>query len=837
MAKIQTYNQSTTVNNLGNVSSAPSVSVGNPYGQGLSAIGQGVTNIGNQQAQDQISGMQLDREAARYQQQQADEAAKLTAVKAASDLQLQWMQELPKREQATVGAGTGFTQSTLADLDKNWQEVIKTNDNPAAKKYLEYEYLQQRNAVAGRSIQFENQKFQGYKLEQIDGTIQNNANIILSDSTQYQAAKAKTYAAIDASGVSEDVKIKLKDQADKQYLSAGMNNKINNDPMGTLDKLRPTVGELKEGSVAAQVANISNQLGGNALYTVAVAGIESDFATNAASKSSSAKGLFQFTNTTGGQYGVTKDSTMQQQVEAFTKLTNDNKLQLTANLGRNPTDSELYLAHHFGAGGAQKLLRADPNAAISSVVSADVMKSNDYLKGKTVQQVIDINNKKYTQLASKYAAPQSSDPIINALPAHERAQYLKQAENAVSTINTQRFNQFENMARDQIAAAGIGKPPTTLMTPDMFRTPEQYSIYQKSIDIGQKISTVNQMTPAEEMQLYNSYGYKQEQGAAVDIKMQEQLGQAIQAKHQAIQSDSAAWAINNDPEVQKYASIMQVENTPENLVKYNTAIIAAQQKQGVQQPKLLTKPQVAQAAAVFKQGNGASIVQEVENLKNQYGKDFGLVNAQLAMDPAYPAAVIPISNIANPNIQQRIAAGANLSQEELTAGYDQATKALLTTEANTAIAPFLNSMPMNQTNSKIRDGYNHAMQTLSYDYMRQGFKYKSAVEHAAKDLLSEYTIEPNIPTKSITTRIPNTENPTQVINGAKYALKKFDTTGTNIPTNYKDSLIKKAVWVTSPDETGLQLNVLDVDNIIKPVARNGKPIIYLFSDLRTIVKD
>lgn len=830
MAKIQTYGQTTTVNNLGNVASAPSVSVGNPYGQGLSAVGQGLASLGSQ--------LELDKkEALQQQAQKADEAAKLTAVKAASDLQLQWMQELPKREQATTGAGTGFTETTLSDLDKNWQEVIQSNQNPTAQKYLQYEYLQQRNTVASHAIQFENQKFNDYKIEQIDGTISNNANIILADSTQYEASKAKTYAAIDASGVSEDVKIKLKDQADKQYISAGMNNKINNDPVGTLNKLRPTIGELKQGSVVAQISDITNRIGGDSLYTVAVAGLESRFQLERESDTSTAKGLFQFVQKTGSQYKLPDNATLEQQVEAFTKLTNDNKLQLTATMGRTPTDSELYLAHHFGATGAKNILRAQSDAPISSVVSEKAMESNPYLKGKTVQQVIDINYKKYTQLASKYAAPQSSDPIINALPAHERAQYLKQTENAVSTINTQRFNQFENMAKDQIAAANIGRPPSTMMTSDMFRTPEQYSVYQKSIDLGQKISTVNQMTPAEEAQLYNSLGYTQEQGAAVDIKIQEQFGQAIQVKHKAIQTDPANWAIQNDPEVNKYASILQAENTQENLAKYNQSIIAAQTKQGVQQPKLLTSAQAAQTAAVFKQGNGSSIVQTVENLKHQYGKDFGLVNAQLAMDSAYPAAVIPISNIDNPNVQQRIAAGANLSQEQLTTGYDKSIKDLVTARSNEALNPFLNSMPVNQTNSKIRDGYSHAMQTLSYEYMRQGIKPKTAVELATKDLLSQYTIQPNKATKSITTRIPNAENPTQVLAGADSALKKFDTTGTNVPANYRDSFIKKAIWITSPDETGLQLNVLDVDNIVKPVARNGKQITYSFSDLRTTTKD
>jgi len=51
-------------------------------------------------------------------------------------------------------------------------------------------------------------------------------------------------------------------------------------------------------------------------------------------------------------------------------------------------DTSLYLAHHFGVGGATKILSADPNASTDEVLGKDVVKANPgELSGKTVGQL------------------------------------------------------------------------------------------------------------------------------------------------------------------------------------------------------------------------------------------------------------------------------------------------------------------------------------------------------------------------------------------------------------------------------------------------------------------
>lgn len=88
-------------------------------------------------------------------------------------------------------------------------------------------------------------------------------------------------------------------------------------------------------------------------YASRVAQIESN---NGAASSN----IYQFKGATAAQYGVTDQSTPEQQTEALKRLTADNAAALKSSLGREASAPELYLAHQQGAGGAAALIQ-NPN--------------------------------------------------------------------------------------------------------------------------------------------------------------------------------------------------------------------------------------------------------------------------------------------------------------------------------------------------------------------------------------------------------------------------------------------------------------------------------------------
>src|SRR5246127_4488945 len=73
--------------------------------------------------------------------------------------------------------------------------------------------------------------------------------------------------------------------------------------------------------------------------------------------STGAKGPFQFTDSTAKKYGLKDPFDGQQAADAAARLAADNQKAVSQNLGRPPTEPELYLAHQQGAGGAAALLR------------------------------------------------------------------------------------------------------------------------------------------------------------------------------------------------------------------------------------------------------------------------------------------------------------------------------------------------------------------------------------------------------------------------------------------------------------------------------------------------
>ncbi|MCW1428823.1 lytic transglycosylase domain-containing protein [Novosphingobium sp. JCM 18896] len=142
------------------------------------------------------------------------------------------------------------------------------------------------------------------------------------------------------------------------------------------------------GGVRAAIARAAQKTGVDFDYLLAQAKIESSLNPGAKAPTSSAAGLYQFTNGTwlrtlekhGGDHGMgwadamidggrVTDPSARSQIMAMrydadtsalmaAELANDNKAELTATLGREPDAAELYMAHFLGSAGAQQFLSA-----------------------------------------------------------------------------------------------------------------------------------------------------------------------------------------------------------------------------------------------------------------------------------------------------------------------------------------------------------------------------------------------------------------------------------------------------------------------------------------------
>ena len=205
--------------------------------------------------------------------------------------------------------------------------------------------------------------------------------------------------------------------------------------------------------VAGAIKQAAASSGTSFQYLLTTAKMESDFNPTAGASTSSAHGLFQFIDQTwlatvkeaGAQFGygnyadmISKSSDGSYSVSDPTArksimklrddpsvasamaaaLTQSNSFKLTGMIGRRPSDSELYMAHFMGVGGAAKLItNAEDNPQASGARmfpnAAAANRSIFYDSTGRARSVSDV----YSVLTSRYAAASNSSATRTAMAA------------------------------------------------------------------------------------------------------------------------------------------------------------------------------------------------------------------------------------------------------------------------------------------------------------------------------------------------------------------------------------------------------------------------------------
>jgi hypothetical protein len=213
-------------------------------------------------------------------------------------------------------------------------------------------------------------------------------------------------------------------------------------------------------AVTGAIRSAAQATGTSFSYLLATAKIESDLDPGSTTKSSSAAGLFQFIdqtwlgtlkqagpafgygayadaisrNPSTGRYSV-DDPEMRKEIMRLRNdpganavmagvLTQKNAAALSRRIGRAPTESELYMAHFLGAGGAAKLVDLaanDQQASAASVfpAAAHANRSIFYDRGGNARSVSGV----YSELARRFriASDGAGALVARAAPSPTRA--------------------------------------------------------------------------------------------------------------------------------------------------------------------------------------------------------------------------------------------------------------------------------------------------------------------------------------------------------------------------------------------------------------------------------
>ena len=155
-------------------------------------------------------------------------------------------------------------------------------------------------------------------------------------------------------------------------------------------------------------------------YLQSIALIESGGNTNAKAGTSSASGMFQFTEGTwkqmakemGKEYSLNDRFDPQKATEVAAYFSSKQQKQLEKGVGRETNNTDMYMSHFLGAGGATKFLKAKDQNANQSAAALDpkaaAANKNIYYskegKERTVQEVYDLMDKKVKGAESAVAS-------------------------------------------------------------------------------------------------------------------------------------------------------------------------------------------------------------------------------------------------------------------------------------------------------------------------------------------------------------------------------------------------------------------------------------------------
>jgi hypothetical protein len=285
--------------------------------------------------------------------------------------------------------------------------------------------------------------------------------------------------------------------------------------------------------VAGAIKQASSRTGVSFEYMLTTAKMESDFNPTAGASTSSAHGLYQFidqtwlgtvkeaggklgyssyadaiTRTSSGSYTVS-DASMKRSImklrddpqaasDMAAVLTQSNSFKLTGLLGRRPSDSEMYMAHFMGVGGAAKLIanaEDNPRATAARLFpnAAAANRSIFYDKSGSARSVSEV----YSVLSSRYASAANSKATRTAMalygdtPSTTAVARANAVQATAPVIDNAAYLQTFPSTTTRAVTPVSATQSTTVADNSTASTPVFRSIYQPG-DTSQPVSTTVQ---------------------------------------------------------------------------------------------------------------------------------------------------------------------------------------------------------------------------------------------------------------------------------------------------------------------------------------------------------
>lgn len=191
-------------------------------------------------------------------------------------------------------------------------------------------------------------------------------------------------------------------------------------------------------AVQAAIVKAAQEDGVDPKYALAIAQRESAFDPNAKS-SKTISGIFQMRGDNRRAYGADDSTDPYTQAKAWTGFIKDVKGEMSGVLGRDPTDSEAYLGHHFGGVRAARMMGMDPRTPVDTVFTPNELQQNPHIgRAGTVgilnrSVMADIDKRAKTFDTGQGDLPSSYGEPVTKMPSEYGEPIQSEASNAPPT--------------------------------------------------------------------------------------------------------------------------------------------------------------------------------------------------------------------------------------------------------------------------------------------------------------------------------------------------------------------------------------------------------------------
>lgn len=251
------------------------------------------------------------------------------------------------------------------------------------------------------------------------------ASTAVSDAAKYVASGVSNAASMVGGAVSSAASY-VKDKA-SSLLSGGTEvTHPGNGTGGDVNSVAAPTGNKSWSALKDTILSAAKMAGVDPKLMATMAAIESGFNHAVQAGTSSATGLYQFISSTwktmikkyGPKYGISPDAKpTDPKANALmgAEFIKENTAALKGVTNRPLTDTDLYLAHFLGAGGAKKFLKADPNAIAADIMPAPA-KANQgifYKNGRplTIGEVYSLINERVRSKGKQFGIEVTSTDV------------------------------------------------------------------------------------------------------------------------------------------------------------------------------------------------------------------------------------------------------------------------------------------------------------------------------------------------------------------------------------------------------------------------------------------